>query len=95
MTRNINGLMTGKNSTELNSVLPLDARTARIAAGGGLASSLHEFPAGAPDGFHAAGTEPDDPDPAMPPASGSRTDLSRSVPRPSVHALPVSNSNPT
>lgn len=68
--------MTGKTCTESNSVLPMDARTARIAAGGGLAASSHGDPPGrdgSPRGYHAAGFEPDALDSIMPQAADSRT----------------------
>ena len=88
--------MTGKNNPDLNPVMPLDAHAARIARDGGLASSLRESPeAGTPHGYHAAGTEPDGLDSIVPQAAGSRTDFSRSVPRPSVQAASDLNSNPT
>ena len=38
--------MTGKNCKHVNSTLPLNARTARIAAGGGLVACAHAFPSG-------------------------------------------------
>ena len=90
--------MTGNIITGLNSVLPLDVRTARIAAGGGLAVSLRESPTGAPESpaeYHAAGMEPDGLDSTMPRPAESRADLSRSVPCPSVQTTPVLNSDPT
>ena len=34
--------MTGKNCKHVNSTLPLNARTARIAAGGGIVAYAHE-----------------------------------------------------
>ncbi len=37
--------MTSNPGMNVNSVLPLNARTARIAAGGGIAACAHEFPA--------------------------------------------------
>ena len=36
--------MTGKNCKHVNSMLPLSARTARIAAGGGVVAHAHDFP---------------------------------------------------
>jgi hypothetical protein len=81
--------MTGKTCTESNSVLPMDARSARIAAGGGLAASLHGDPSGrAPRGYHAAGFEPDGMDSIMPQAADSRTEDSHPD-------ASVSNDNPT
>ena len=38
--------MTGKISADVTSVLPMNARTSRIASGGGLVASTHGFPAG-------------------------------------------------
>lgn len=38
--------MTGKSCSDVTSALPMNARTSRIATGGGLAASAHEFPAG-------------------------------------------------
>lgn len=37
--------MIGNNCADLTSVLPMNARTSRIASGGGLAASAHGFPA--------------------------------------------------
>ena len=90
--------MTGKTSTDSSSVLPLDARSARIAAGGGLASSLREAPAKeteARNGYRAAGFEPDELDSFAPHAAESRAASSPTVPRPSVQASPQLNSDPT
>ena len=95
--RNQDGFMTWKKSMAGNSVLPPDARTARIAAGGGLAVSLHEFPAGTgetTDGFRAGG-EPDSLDCIMPHAADSRVSASSSVPSPFVQDTHVPNENPT
>jgi len=39
--------MTGNASADVIPVLPMNARTLRIASGGGLAASTHGFPAGA------------------------------------------------
>ena len=39
--------MTGKACADVFPVLPMNARTLRIASGGGLAASAHDFPAGA------------------------------------------------
>ena len=83
--------MTGEKSISVNSVLPLDARTGRIAAGGGLAVSAHDVPGGS----RSAGYEPDGLDCVMPHAAESRTAFSRSVPAPSFQATPASNDNPT
>ena len=38
--------MTGKACADVFPVLPMNARTLRIASGGGLAASTHGFPAG-------------------------------------------------
>ena len=80
--------MTGKTSTDLSSVLPPDARTARIAAGGGLVASLREPPGRrteARDGeYIAAGFEPDGLDFIVSPAADLRIASSLSIPRPSV-----------
>jgi len=88
--------MTGKTSTDLSSVLPLDARTARIAAGGRLGSSLREFSAngaGKANGYRA-GLEPDELDSIAPRSAENRIATSPSVPRPSVQSTPHLNSNP-
>lgn len=90
--------MTGKTSTDSSSVLPLDARSARIAAGGGLASSLHEAPSKkseAQNGYRAAGSEPDELDSIVPHAAESRAASSPAVPRFSVQSTTCLNSNPT
>ena len=84
--------MTGEKSISVNSVLPLNARTGRIAAGGGLAASAHDVP---DCRCSAAGYEPDCLDFVMPHASESRTAASFSVPGPSFQANPVPNDNPT
>lgn len=54
--------MTGKIGNDLNSVLPLDAQAARIAAGGGLFASVRLFPSDGkkpPSGYFQTGQEPD------------------------------------
>lgn len=38
--------MTGKSCADVTSTLPMNAWTSRVAMGGGLAASAHEFPAG-------------------------------------------------
>ena len=38
--------MTGNACADVPAVLPMNARTLRIASGGGLAASAHDFPAG-------------------------------------------------
>ena len=89
--------MTGKTSTDSSSVLPLDARTARIAADGGLAASLREVPAKeneAGNGYRA-GFEPDELDSSMPHVAESRVASSPAVPRPSVQSTTCLKSNPT
>ncbi len=51
--------MTSNPGMNMNSVLPLNARTARIAAGGGFAVCAHEFPAnGADDAFRIRPASP-------------------------------------
>lgn len=90
--------MTGKTNKDLSSVLPLDARSARIAAGGGLAVSLRETPAKeseARNGYHAAGSEPDGLDSFAPTAAESRVASSQTVPRLSVQSTTCLSSNPT
>lgn len=90
--------MTGKTSTDSSSVLPLDARSARIASGGGLASSLREAPAKeteARNGYRAAGFEPGVLDSSMPHAAESRAASSPTVPRSSVQFTTRLNSDPT
>lgn len=54
--------MTGKTNKELSSVLPLDARIACIASGGGLAVSLRKSPAKGAEmrNGYRAGFEPDE-----------------------------------
>ena len=55
--------MTSNPGMNQNSVLPPDAQTARIAAGGGLAASAQVFPADGtfvPSGYFRTGQEPDD-----------------------------------
>ena len=88
--------MTGKTSTDLSSVLPLDARAARIAAGGRLGSSLRESPANGTgkDKGYRTGLEPDELDSIAPRSAGNRIAASPSVPRPSVQSTPHLNSNP-
>ena len=90
--------MTGKTGTDSSSVLPLDARTARIASGGGLAASLREAPekeTEARNGYRAAGFEPDERDSSMPHVAESRVASSPAVPRPSVQSTTCLKSNPT
>ncbi len=75
--------MTGKMNTDLSSVLPMNARCARIAAEGGLVASLRQSPPEkneAQCGDHAAGTEPDVLDFVAPQAADSRAASSLSVP---------------
>ena len=89
--------MTGRTSTDSSSVLPLDARSARIAADGGLAASLREVPAKeneAQNGYRA-GFEPDELDSSMPQAAESRVASSPAVPHPSVQSTTCLKSNPT
>ena len=81
--------MTGEKNMNVGSVLPLDARSARIAAGGGLASSVRRAPAG-----RDAGCGPDGTDCIMPQAAGSRAAASRAVPAPAIQPAPVPNDNP-
>ena len=83
--------MTGEKSISVNSVLPLDARIGRIAAGGGLAASAHDVPGGR----QSAGYEPDGLDFVTPHAAESRMASSLSVPGPSFQATPAPNDNPT
>lgn len=83
--RNKDGLMTGKTNKDLSLVLPLNARTARTASGGGLAASLHEFPAKknrVQGGYHI-GFEPDEQDIIAQTAADSCIASSLSTPRPS------------
>ena len=90
--------MTGNTSTCLNSVLPMDARTARIAAGGGLAAFSQECPAGTGEASPvrgAAGPEPDGLDLIMPHAAESRAASSLSVPSPSVRKTSFPSDDPT
>ena len=71
--------MTSNPGMNRNSVLPPDARTARIAAGGGVAASAREFPAGGngvPSGCLRTGQEPDDLD--FPGMAGRRVKASAS-----------------
>ena len=74
--------MTSNPGMNRNSVLPPDAHTARIAAGGGLAASVRNFPAdgnGVPSGYFRTGQEPDDLD--FPGMAGRRVKASASRPR--------------
>ena len=89
--------MTGKTGTEMSSVLPLDERTARIAAGGGHSLSLHELPAGKnkAQGGYRIGFEPDELDAIAPHAAETRTGSSPAIPPSSVHDSVHWNSNPT
>ena len=69
--------MTGKTGAYLNSVLPLAARSARIASGGGAVASAHGFPAGegkTPSGYFKTGQEPDSLD--FPGMAGRRVETS-------------------
>ena len=79
--------MTENKSISVNSVLPLDARSARIAADGGLAASAH----GNPARRDAAGCEQDGSDCIMPHAAESRNAASSSVP---VQPSHIPNDNP-
>ena len=90
--------MTGKKSTDVNSVLPLNARSSRIAARGGLATSARDFPAGKtkmPEECRGAGCGPDRLDCVMPQPVDLRTAASFSVPGLSDAPHPFSNENPT
>ncbi len=90
--------MTGKINTALSSVLPLDARAARIAADGGVVVSLQHSPGeetGARNGYHPAGFEPDDLDFIPSQTAESRIASSPSMPGRSVRTVPILNSNPT
>ena len=89
--------MTGKTNTDSSSVLPLDARTARIAGDGGLAASLRESPVenDKAEGGYRTGVEPDELGSIAPHAAESRTASALSVPRASVQKAPRLNSNPT
>ena len=91
--------MTGKTNKALSSVLPLDARVARIAAGGGFVASLQDSPVGRAGARNracgAAGFEPDGLDCAAPHAAESRKASSLAVPCPSVQSEPIRNDNPT
>ncbi|MBR3506219.1 MAG: hypothetical protein IKO02_04150 [Lentisphaeria bacterium] len=90
--------MTGKTNKDLSSVLPLDARSARIAAGGGLAVSLREAPAKeteARNGYRAAGSEPDELDSIAPTAAESRVASSPTMPRLSFQSTACLSSDPT
>ena len=88
--------MTGKTSKELSSVLPLDERTARIAAGGGLSVSLSKHPtekSKAQGGYHT-GFEPDETDAFVPRAVETRIGSSPATPPSSVRNSVHWNSNP-
>ena len=89
--------MTGKKSTDLRSVLPLNARTARIPAGGGLVASLRKSQAKGDDvqNGYRAGFEPDELDSIAPHSVENRIATSLSEPRPSVQSTPHLNCNPT
>ena len=89
--------MTGKTSKGSGSVLPLDERTARIAAGGGLSASLRELPAGKnkAQGGYRIGFEPDEMDAIAPHAAKSRIDSSPAMPPSSIQDSVHWNSNPT
>ena len=81
--RNHDGPMTGKTSTALSSVLPLDARSARIAAEGGLITSLQKSSVtgnNAPEGYHSPGIEPDGLDFIAPQSAENRAASSQTVP---------------
>lgn len=94
--RNHDGPMTGKTSTEMSSVLPLDARSARIAAEGGLITSLQKSSVtgnNAPEGYDSPGIEPDGLDFIAPNAAESCKASSLSVPGRST--FPILNNNPT
>lgn len=65
--------MTSNPGKQTTSVLPLNARTARIAAGGGLASCSHDMPAGASANARRAGPAPDMPVRAETPCEGPRS----------------------
>ena len=89
--------MTGKTNKEMSSVLPLDARIACIASGGGLAVSLRKSPAKGAEmrNGYRAGFEPDEQDFIAPRAAKNDIASSPTVPRPSVQTTPFSSSNPT
>ena len=81
--------MTSNPGMNGNSVLPPDAQTARIAAGGGLAASAREFPAGGngvPSGCYRTGQEPDTLD--FPGMAGRRVNVPESRPAPSFEVQP-------
>ena len=81
--------MTSNPGMNRNSVLPPDAHTARIAAGGGLAASARDFPAGGngvPSGYFRTGQEPDDLD--FPGMAGRRVNVSASPAASSFEAQP-------
>ena len=81
--------MTSNPGMNRNSVLPPDAQTARIAAGGGLAASARDFPAdgnGVPSGYFRTGQEPDDLD--FPGMAGRRVKASASPAVPPSEAQP-------
>jgi len=89
--------MTGKTSKESGSVLPLDERTARIAAGGGHSLSFYELPTGKnkAQGGYRIGFEPDEMDAVAPHAAESRTGSSPAISPSSVQDSVHCNSNPT
>jgi len=89
--------MTGKTSKESGSVLPLDERTARIAAGGGLSVPLRKLPAwkNKAQGGYRIGFEPDEMDAVAPHAAESRTGSSPAISPSSVQDSVHCNSNPT
>lgn len=95
--RNKDGLMTGKTSTDLSSVLPLDARTARIAAECGTVASMRRTSSKhnkTRDGFLATGYEQDELDFIAPQAAEKHADQTGSIPRPPGQNQPYLNSNP-
>ena len=81
--------MTSNPGMNGNSVLPPDAQTARIAAGGGLAASARDFPAGGngvPSGYFRTGQEPGGLD--FPGMAGRRVKASASRAGSSMEAQP-------
>ena len=81
--------MTSNPGMKQNSVLPPDAHPARIAAGGGLAASVRNFPArgnGVPSGCFRTGQAPDDLD--FPGMAGRRVKASASPAVPPFEAQP-------
>ena len=90
--------MTSNPGMNMNSVLPLNARTMRIAAGGGLSASLTVSSMTGKEtsgGDGVDGLAPDGLDFPMPHAAEFRTASSPSVPGPSVQADSFPNGNPT